>query len=299
MGKQKKQPGARPGTTRVSVLIDNGGLNQVRVTSESTSLASAILNALDRAMASYRDDIEAETQTWVTKWSELTNVFKNALGLLPVGKGMMDRAEKQRQQTERETALQLQEESLARREQDHTVRETMLREERTAFDALKAAGDAITGESVVVPLSGPVTVRVNVNGKVHTYTETDVSRELVDPNNVKAVLTFHASAWNWDTATDLPDWQVAERILEHIGNLTAMNAEIKGAGNVLTKDPELEEHADDSDGPTDDAEATVGTGPVTTVHITPLDETGAPVGPTQTKKATAVELIRGRDRNLT
>lgn len=251
MGKSKS--GARPGTTRVSVLIDQGDTSQVRVTSESASPASAILNALDRAMASYRDDIEAETQTWTTKWSELTNVFKNVLGLLPVGKSMTEHARAQEKQTERETALNLQEEFMAQRVQEHAVQRTILQEAQRAFDERKSQGDAVTGESVVVPLSGPVTVRVNVNGKVHTYTETDVSRELVDPNNVKAVLTFHANAWNWDTAIDLLDWQVAERILEYIGGLTAMNAEIRAAGNMLTNDPDLIK---------DDAEPTVGTNPL-------------------------------------
>jgi hypothetical protein len=249
---KKKKSGVRPGTTRVSVLIDQGGTNQVQVTSESNSPASAILNALDRAMASYRDDIEAETQTWVTKWSELTNVFKNALGLLPVGKGMMDRARAQEKQTERETALQLQAESLDRREQEHAVQKTMFQEERRAFDERKSQGDSVTGESVNVLADGRATVRVVVNGVLREYTETIVELPTwarMSGTGPTEALSYLANAFNWDTATNLPDWKVAERILEHIGNLTAMNAEIRGAVNALTKDPEPEEHADDSDGP--------------------------------------------------
>jgi hypothetical protein len=279
MSKTKK-PGVRPGNTRVSVLVVESNGDTVRVESTHDGKASAIISALDRTFAAYSDDIEAETRTWLGNIQPLMDVFRHAFKL-PTGKGIMDRARKQQEQTERETALDLREESLAKREQEHAVQETMLREERRAFDERKSQGDAITGESVTVTASGPVVVRVNVNGVVHTYTEIHVEHpmwEIVGAGPIQEALTNLANAWNWDTATDLPDWQVAERIREYIGNLTAMNAEIKGAGNVLTKDPELEEHADDSDGPTDDAEATVGT---------------APLGAAEVK-----ELIRKRDRNL-
>jgi hypothetical protein len=308
----KQQPG-QPGKTRVVVLVEETGGNTVRVESTQPGKASAIITALDRTFAAYSDDIETETRTWVDLADGLFSAFRHAFKL-PSAKTVMSRHQRDVQLDQRQEDLDKRERGLDAKGSGLEVREALLVEAREALD--KQADDlavresrpiAVTGESVIVPLDGPVTVRVNINDLVYTYTETDVSRELVDPANVKAVLTYHANAWNWDTATGLPDRQVAERILDYISGLISMNAEIKGAGNVLPEDLETPEPVEvrtfhDDGVPVlnlDDAEPTVGTGPITTVHITPLDESGSPSGPTQTHQAKAVELIRKRDRNLT
>ena len=316
----KKQPGTEPGETRVVVLVEETGGNTVRVESTHPSKASAIITALDRTFAAYSDDIETETRTWVGLADGLFSAFRHAFKL-PSAKTVMSRHQRDVQLDQRQEDLDKRERGLDAKGSGLEVREALLVDAREALD--KQADElaeresrpvVITGESVNVMPDGKATVRVVVNGVLREYVETIVELPTwarMSGTSPTEALSDLANAFNWDTATDLPDWQVAERILEYIGGLTAMNAEIKGTRTLVeigtdagptvidgeTKDQRNARR--DAEREPDDAEPTVGTGPITTVHITPLDESGSPSGPTQTQQAKAVELIRKRDRNLT
>lgn len=293
--------GLAHGETLVTVTVLEPSGDAIRVESHKTSKAAAIITALDRTFAAYSEDIEVETRTWVGIAGGFFEAFRHAFKL-PSAAAVLKRHHREVQLDQREEDLNAVRDTLAAKERELTeketaleVRDSMLKESRMRLDLradeldAKAAGQlpiVVTGESVTLLPDGSAEVKVIVGTELRTYREVTVlgpdGQLVTSSHDLPTTLTRIMNFYGVDAQTGMADHVLAAKLLEHVERLSDMHGEITlaGVGDKLTDDPELSIlRADGSTVVLDDAEPAVGT---------------APLGLEAVR-----EVTRKRDRNLT